>query len=90
MWNQSQDNPWSDVDKAQWILENSWTDNKWWWIYTRVYHSVYREPCGLVPPWWNKKRQLISSDSDYDYPEDLEPDQAQTYDPEDLNEPNRI
>ena len=53
---------WSDIDKAQWILENG-TPN-YCWIYERNGEQVYRRPCPadgtVLPPWMlDKPREPI-------------------------------
>ena len=49
---------WTELDKAMWVLENSWTPSKMVKLYTRVNDWVYSKPGGIVPPWIPRGRQL--------------------------------
>ena len=46
-------NEWSEVDKAQWILENGVPE--YVWIFERNGEQVYKRPCPadgkVLPPW---------------------------------------
>lgn len=49
----------TDLDKAQWILENGKPDLGW--IHERVGDMVYRRRInrnGLLPPWINPEREI--------------------------------
>lgn len=53
---------WSDIDKAQWILENGPVPDIAW-IFERVGDKVYRRPmtAGInkIPPWIDTRRQEV-------------------------------
>lgn len=51
---------WTDIDKAQWILENGNPEIKW--VYERVDDVVFRrpflgDPSDNIPPWIPEKRE---------------------------------
>jgi hypothetical protein len=55
-------NEWSDIDKAQWILENG--EPKHAWIYERNGELLYRRPMATdseLPPWVSRERELVKS-----------------------------
>jgi|TARA_B110000483_G_C18161429_1_gene529464 hypothetical protein len=59
----------TDVEKAQWILENGNYKNAW--IFERVDDKVYKRPIPQdgkkLPPWLSKERVLIKDkDGKYD------------------------
>ena len=59
----------TDVEKAQWILENG--NCKTAWIFERVDDKVYKRPIPqdgkTLPPWLSKERVLIKDkDGKYD------------------------
>jgi len=60
---------WTDADKAQWILENGYPKIKY--VYERVDTQVYRRPItsdpdNPVPPWINKTRTPIETNTTED------------------------
>lgn len=51
---------WSDLDKAQWILENGPVPDIVW-IYERVGDKIYKRPFAdpNMPPWINTRREEV-------------------------------